>query len=221
MQWPANSRLAQGFLPYRFGTPLNVGQVAPSYPYGGRFNAFVGETFARTSSIPDGYASRGAYTLPIKAGGLSSWQAAVSLSGNGDLLQGGPMVGTATLSFASNNPNASLIVSLSGTGTASFAGSGGLALTIGLSGTSGISITGGAGLSMIVPIEATGSFGFTGFGNLKGNMSMDGSWGGVTPLSPEGLADAVWAKTNINGITYGTVVTSGEKNAKLAAALSA
>jgi hypothetical protein len=131
------------------------------------------------------------------------------------------MVGTATLSFVTDNADASLVVSLSGTGSASFVGSGGLALTIGLSGDAGISITGGAGLSMIVPIEAGGSFGFTGFGDLKGQLSMDGSWGGVTPLSPEGLADAVWAKTNVNGVPYGTVVTSGEKNAKLAAALSA
>jgi hypothetical protein len=208
-------------MPYRFGAVVTGVPLPSPFILGQRYNAFIGETFSRKTSIPDGYAARGAYTLPVKAGGLSSWQSTIALSGGGDLLQGGPMVGTATLSFVTDNADTSLVVSLSGTGSASFVGSGGLALTIGLSGDAGISITGGAGLSMIVPIEAGGSFGFTGFGNLKGQLSMDGSWGGVTPLSPEGLADAVWAKTNVNGVPYGTVVTSGEKNAKLAAALSA
>lgn len=208
-------------MPYRYNavnTTIALPRVMPS---GERYNQFTGEEWALTSSVPDGYASSGAYTLPIVAGGMSSWQAVMEVAGAGDLLQGGPLIGTASLTFTSNAPSASLIITLSGTGAASFAGSAGLALTIGLAGGASVSMTGGAGLSMIVPIDGTGSFSMSGAAELKGNLEMEGSWGGASPLSPEGLADAVWAKTNINAVPYGTVVTSAEKNAKLAAALSA
>lgn len=38
---------------------------------------------------------------------------------------------------------------------------------------------------------------------MRGNLKLDGSWGGATPLSPEGLAAAVWgalaAQNNVPG----------------------
>jgi hypothetical protein len=208
-------------MPYRFNASVTTINMPRIPPKGERYSIFYGETIPQTASVPDGYARGGAFTLPIVAGGLSSWQAVIQTAGAGDLLQGGPLIGTATLSFTADNANASLIITLSGTGSASFTGDAGLALTIGLGGDGAISITGGAGLSMIVPVEGTGVLSLTGSADLKGDLSMSGSWGGATPLSPEALADAVWAKQNANAVPYGTVVTSAEKAAKLAAALSA
>jgi hypothetical protein len=42
-----------------------------------------------------------------------------------------------------------------------------------------------------------------------------------TAISPDAIADAVWARLAANGQTYGATMTSAEKWAKLAAALSA
>lgn len=56
---------------------------------------------------------------------------------------------------------------------------------------------------MIVPIDGTGAFGLSGLASMRGNLKLDGSWGGATPLSPEGLAAAVWgalaAQNNVPG----------------------
>lgn len=194
----------------------NVKQIG-----GERVNRFIGETFARTSATPDGY-TMGAWVLPVKAGGMSSWQAAFGMSeGAGDLLQGGPMEGTATFGL-SGAGDMSLITSLAGTATFGMdSATSSLALTIGLEGTATFGMTGDGALSLIVPLEGTGELGMTGAGDLRGILSMEGSWGGATPLSPEALAQAVWAELNSNGDAYGAVVTNTEKQAKLAVALSA
>lgn len=186
---------------------------------GARMNRFIGETFARTSATPDGY-TMGAWVLPIKAGGMSSWQAQMVFAGAGDLLQGGPMVGDGAITF-SETGDLALTVGMAGDGAFGMTGSAGLALTIGMDGAGNITITGAGGLSMIIPCDGTGSFGMAGLGDLKGFLDMEGSWGGATPLSPEALAAAVWAELNSNGEQYGDVVTRTDKNAKLGVALSA
>lgn len=221
MQYPLGSRDANGFMPYRFGASVMAGRLFSVSPLGGRYNLFIGETVPKTSSVPDGYAPKGAFTLPIKAGGLSSWQSKVSLNGSGELLQGGPMEGTASLTFAVSPGSLGLTVGMSGTANISLTGTSGLALTIGMAGNGAITLAGGGSLALIVPVAGSGSFSVTGSGNLKGNLGMVGSWSPFTELSPQNLANAVWEQLNDNGVAYGTVVTNTEKNAKLAVALSA
>jgi hypothetical protein len=189
--YPNGMRTAAGFMhPYRVSgalTGLNNEQ------YRGDLAAQMGSrigNFIPSAGKPDGYVY--VPLMPRVAGGLSSWRSSFTITGAGDLLQGGPMEGTASLTFTSDAASLGLIITLSGTGAASFTGGGSLALTIGMAGDGAISLTGGGSLAMIVPIDGTGSFGFTGLGDLKGNIDLEGSWGGAEPLSPTGLANAVW-----------------------------
>ena len=214
--------------------------------------------FPKTAAYPSGYSTGGALAMPYVAGGLSSWQAVIQLTGQGNALSGGPMIGTGALSLSSDG-GLSLVISLSGNGDIAVSVDGNVALTIGMAGNGDFTVTGAGGLSMIVPVAGSGSIALTGDGNLKGNLDMEGSWTPFTELSPENLAtavwsalaadnnvagtmgdllnaaggggisgavidqiaDAVWEKVGSNGAEYGATLTSAEKWAKIAAALSA
>jgi hypothetical protein len=177
----------------------NVTRLPRSVPAGERMNATL--AFPATASVPSGY---GMYILPRKGGGMSSWQARFDLTGTGSLLQGGPLTGTANLTFATAG-DMSLVISLAGTGTATFAPTGNLALTIGLGGDGAFGLSGSSGLSMIIPIDGAGAFGLSGSAALRGDLSMAGSWGGAEALSPAGLAAAVWGSTAASNNTVGTM----------------
>ena len=148
--------------------------------------------FVKTASIPEGYAPKATVVMPVKAGGMSG-TAHIAISGEGNLLQGGPMVGEGSMSFTSDDASLGLIVSMSGDGTITFTtADAALALTMAMDGNGNITLTGSGGLSMIVPFEGNGNITFTGTGDLKGNCSMQGEWTPYTELSPENLARAVW-----------------------------
>lgn len=157
---------------------------------GERLNRTAG--FAKTSSIPEGMAPVAVTVLPIKAGGMAG-TTHIATSGDGNLLQGGPMVGEGTMSFTTADASLGLIVSMSGDGTITFTTADAtLALTMAMDGNGNITLTGSGGLSMIVPFEGNGNITFTGTGDLKGRCSMQGEWTPYTELSPENLARAVW-----------------------------
>lgn len=162
--------------------------------YGGLRGARLNGTanFAKTASVPEGYAPKGAHVLPVKAGGMAG-KAYVSLTGEGNMLQGGPMEGTGSMAFTSADASLGLIISMTGTATINWTTAAGqLALTLGMDGAGTFSLTGTAGLSMIVPFEGTGAWSLNGSGDLKGNLSMAGEWTPYTELSPENLARSVW-----------------------------
>ena len=148
--------------------------------------------FVKTASIPEGYAPKATVVMPVKAGGMSG-TAHIAISGEGNLLQGGPMVGEGSMSFTSDDASLGLIVSMSGDGTITFTAAGAsLALTMAMDGNGNITLTGSGGLSMIVPFEGNGNITFTGSADLRGRCSMQGEWTPYTELSPENLARAVW-----------------------------
>ena len=148
--------------------------------------------FVKTASIPEGYAPKATVVMPVRAGGMAG-TAHIATSGEGNLLQGGPMVGEGTMSFTTADASLGLIVSMSGDGTITFTTANTtLALTMAMDGNGNITLTGSGGLSMIVPFEGNGNITFTGSGDLKGRCSMQGEWTPYTELSPENLARAVW-----------------------------
>lgn len=206
MQYPAGSLNSIGFQNYRYTGDRAFTMLAPI----ARQAIHTGETIADTSAIPDGYSAGGAWLLPVKAGGMSSWQAQFGMAGAGSAIAGGPMDGTGAITFTGDG-GLSLTVGLSGDGSLSVVGAAGLALTIALAGNGAIVFAGESGLSMIVPIDGAGSFGLAGDGALRGDLDLEGSWGGAAPLSPEGLATAVWgalAAQNNNPGTMGDLLNA-------------
>lgn len=176
---------------------------------GDRLNRFVGEEYSPTASTPDGYGMQ-AMVPPITAGSMAALRRVVEFSGDGaNLLQGGPMEGSAPVASVAGNGGLSLVVSLDGTAAVVTLSGDGLvlSLTIGMDGTGSMTITGSGGLSMIVPFEGSGSVAaLTGTSDLRGLLSMEGEWTPFTALSPEGLAAAVWgavAATNDDAGTMG------------------
>ena len=165
---------------------------------GDRMNRFVSASFARTASTPDGYDMKG--TVPaITAGSMSALRSIATLAeGPSNLLQGGPMDGTGTVASLTGEGNVSLVVGMEGTAqVVSLTGDNlVLKLTIGLGGSGSISLTGdGCNLAMIVPFEGSGSVAqVSGASDLRGLLSMAGEWTPFTDLSPQGLANAIWAQ---------------------------
>lgn len=165
---------------------------------GDRLNRFVSASFARTASTPDGYDLKG--TVPaISAGSMSALRTIATLAeGASNLLQGGPMDGTASVVELTGESGLSLVVGMEGTAVvATLTGDNiVLKLTIGLDGSGSISLTGdGNNLAMIVPFEGSGSVAqVSGASDLRGLLSMAGEWTPFTDLSPQGLANAIWAQ---------------------------
>jgi hypothetical protein len=176
---------------------------------GDRMNRFVRADQLKTASTPDGYDMR-SLVPPLRAGSMSALTRFLEVSGSGSLLQGGPMEGAGAITFTADPGGLSLVVGLSGTAAITFTPDPlDLKLVIGMDGTSSLSMTGSGNLSMIVPFDGTGAVcTFTGAGDLKGDLSMEGSWTPFTELSPENLAASVW---NAQATSFNTAGTMGAK----------
>jgi len=170
-------------------------------------NRYLGETWLKTAGTPDGYGIIGLVPA-IKSGAMTALVSLVNVAGSGALLSAGPMDGTGNVNL-SGGAGMSLITSMSGNGTMTIAGDGMvLKLTIGLTGDGGFTISGSGSLALIVPFSGVGSMDLSGVSNLKGFLDLAGEWGGATPLSPEGLANAVWSSL---ASLYNNPGTMGEK----------
>jgi hypothetical protein len=163
--------------------------------------------FPKTTSVPPGYAPRGAFVMPYTAGDMAALASAAAFAGAGNLVRGGPMAGNADIAVAGDG-NLALTVGLDGAASISFATSGALALSIGLSGDGTITMTGSAALAMIVPFNGAASFSLTGSADLRGLLSLSGSATPFTELSPQNLAAAVWQSVAGDYTSPGTM---GEK----------
>lgn len=200
--YPNNYRTGVGFLPN-----YTLFGIVPYYVYnaelgtgaGSRLNWQIGTDgggFARTSSAPDGYGMSTPFP-PIKAGGISAWNdTIVTLQMTGALIQGGPMEGTADITFSQSGA-LSMVVSMAGTAAVVTLTGDNMVLrmTVGLNGTGAFQLTGTNNLALIVPFEGIGSVVTMGVGStdLRELLSLSGEWTPFTELSPEGLANAVWS----------------------------
>jgi len=200
--YPNNWRTGVGFNPNYtyFGVmPYFVYNAEIGTGAGSRLNWQIGDQgggFKRTASAPDGYGMQTPFP-PVKAGSISAWNNCIGLlTMTGNMLQGGPMEGTAPVVELTGESGLSLVVSMAGSAAvATLTGNSMvLRLTVGLSGSGSFQLTGENNLALIVPFEGAGSVMTMGVGatDLRGLLSMEGEWTPFTELSPEGLAAAVW-----------------------------
>lgn len=198
MIYPNNYQGFRGTGVYRLvGRPTEYYYNPQSGSNRGEFVGSDANTFLPTASVPAGAAPYGAWIWPYTSGGMSgnnSTTTVAVMDSQANLLNGGPMSGTGSMTFTSTGANLRLTVGLSGTATITMDSPGAnLRLTIGLSGTGSWTFTGSASLAMIVPFSGTGTVcTLTGTSDLKGLLSLSGSWTPFTELSPENLANAVW-----------------------------
>lgn len=202
--YPSNTNRLDGFNPLRLSTHAGFQSLENSVNR--RVSTYAGEWQAETSSHPNGAAPRLAMWLPLVSGGMSA-RSAASITGAANLLSGGPMSATFAADLTADTPSMSLITSME----ASFAGSSdwdaSLRLTIGMEATFTATFTGSSNLAMIVPMgNTTFTSGISGAADLKGYLSMSAEFGGAEPLSPAGLATAVWAEVLESGYSSADIM---------------
>lgn len=192
--WPNGLRTAAGWQPYRhFGRP-DLQWARPSVDNGSRRGPYVGPV-VKTSSVPEGYGPGGGVVLPYISGGMAGQGRQItSLGQTGDLIKGGPVDGSWTMTLGQSGA-LSLVIEAEGSWSATITGDGlVLALTIGLGGTGTWALTGdGVNLASIVPADGSWSAALTGSADLRSRLSLAGEFTPFTELSPQSLADAVWS----------------------------
>jgi hypothetical protein len=211
-----NGWLSSGVATTANGTALHPTRL------GARRNMVSGFTDQK-SAIPDGHLASSAYFIPQVAGNMSSRnEASIVFATIGNAAQGINLTGSTAITFAANGDGAAVAAAI-GSSTITFAASG----------------------TAVAPLNATGSatITFAATGDIRADASVSGSTvitfsssavtGAIghmvaTPidvsLTPESVAEAVWDRLAAQHTTLGTfgaTLTSAEKAAKLAAALSA
>ena len=163
------------------------------------------------SAYPSGTLAPGGFALPLKDGAISSYTLSTSsISAFADLIAGRNMELSATLQITVTNAQLDQIVSAVVNGTLSLAvASAVLAGAANANAFGTITLTVNSALcGAIVNAIANASGVITPSVTITAQGFMQAVAGGATPLSPEGLARAVWSSTAIANNDAGTM---GEK----------
>jgi hypothetical protein len=156
------------------------------------------------SGVPSGY-NIGAILLPLKPGGMSVFKRAAKLTQtNADAKMGRPITASSTMSLSVVNAQADQIISMSAAGTLSLTSNADISAGVQAEASGTCAMTGDCTLGGIIPISASGSCAMTPSLVVSALANMEASAGGPTPLSPEGLARAVWSETSSAYTTAGT-----------------
>lgn len=168
-------------------------------------------------AVPNGYLPPYCFVIPQYSGGMASYtQSTSSISKNSANLAGGRnLSGSSTVSITVTSAILDQIVSAVGSSSISMAASiANLAAAAGISGSSSVSITvTSAQLGAIVSALASSTVAVSTNSTLTALAFLEAEAGGATPLSPEGLANAVWEALKADHQTEGTMAY--ELNKKL------
>ena len=182
------------------------GQTGNSFRDGGR-NRNAGGFNQTFSAYPNGTLSPSAFILPQKSGSLSSYTlSGGTLSPNANLIPAKNLEASASLTITVTNAQLDQIVSFIATGNCSISVVNailGNVATLQANGT--MQLTSDALCGAIFTVTANGNGQVTGSPFLSALAHLEAESGGPTPLSPEGLANAVWSEslTDYTGSTAG------------------
>ena len=182
------------------------GQTGNSFRDGGR-NRNAGGFNQIFSAYPNGTLSPSCFILPQKSGSLSSYTlSSGAVSPIADLIPARNLEASASSVITVTNAQLDQIVSFIATGSCSISVVNailGNVATLEANGT--MLITSSALCGAIFSVTANGSGQVTGSPFLSALAHLEAEAGGPTPLSPEGLANAVWSEslTDYTGTTAG------------------
>jgi hypothetical protein len=152
------------------------------------------------SGIPNGY-NMGAILMPLKAGGMSSYNFAqlVLTATNADAKMGKALAGSSAMTLTLVNADLDQIVALIASGAASIIVdqanlSAGVLMIATASGSITVDV---ATLGGIIPVGASGTMTLTPDVDMSALAFMIAEAGGATPLSPEGLATSLLDSNDI------------------------
>jgi hypothetical protein len=142
---------------------------------GNKIHTIANSQMSRKASVPEGYAPY-AYTLPVRAGGMSGFPRIVTISATPAMIAGSTVAGDATLTLT-GEASASLITTISGAyGLTLSPNTPELKLTLGLVGNYGFIFDGISALAIIDPMTGSWSMTLTPSANLKGRLSIAGEF---------------------------------------------
>jgi len=144
------------------------------------------------SGIPNGH-NMGAILLPLKAGGMSVFQDAAEITAtSADAKMGRPITASSSCAITVTNAQLDKIASLAGSAALTITATASITSAAALVGSAACAITPSATLGGIIPAAGSSSCTLTPSVTISALAFMEAEAGGPTPLSPEGLADAVW-----------------------------
>ncbi len=160
---------------------------------GGLRNRFVGGVSDLFGAFPSGAVHPSAFVMPTKPGALSSYnQTETTLTvTDATLIPALPMEVSGNFTLTVTNAQLDQVVQLIANGVMELTGNANLAAAVAAEAAGAMSLAASALLGGVIPIEGSGSLALTPSATLIADAFMIASAGGPTPLSPEGLANAV------------------------------
>jgi hypothetical protein len=175
---------------------------------GGLKNRFFGGFSGTFSAYPSGYLASRAMVLPEKGGAISSYTISTgSISPTATLVPAYNLEASSSMAITLTNAQLDQIVSAVASGTLSMSVVSAIlagAAEAQASGASAITVS-NALCGAIFSVLGSGSMTVVGSSTLTALANMSADAGGPTPLSPEGLANAVWDSLASNHLDSGTM----------------
>jgi hypothetical protein len=179
---------------------------------GGFRNRFVGAFPAIFGGYANGHLAPSSFVLPMGSGSISSYteSSAAITQGVVVLTSGLPMSGSSSMVITATNATMSLLAEMIASGALVLSVNSALLSTLQnmiASGSMTLSVLSST-LGGIFSMSASGTLVLTPSVTMEADAFMVATAGGPTPLSPEGLAEAVW---NSIAADFNTAGTMGEK----------
>jgi len=165
-----------------------------------------GSTIDDRSGIPNGY-NTGAKLLPLKSGGMSSYNPAIFnlVKLDADAKMGLALEGSSALTLTVVNAQADQIVALVGSASLALSASNAdMSAGVDAVASSAMAFSSSVSLGGIIPVTATSTLTLTPNVDITALAFMEAEAGGPTELSPEGLASAVWNSDLVDYTESGT-----------------
>jgi hypothetical protein len=185
---------------------------------GGFRSRFVGGFSSIFGGYANGHLSPSSFVLPTVPGSISSYTEASAAITQGIVIATAaiPMSASGAMQITVQTATMSLLAELVVNGAMVLTvSSAQLSSAVAMLANGSMVITGSAQLGGLIPIEANGTLVIVSSASSLGAIAnMEASAGGPTPLSPEGLANAVWQRSIDGPIT-------GEEILRVLAAVAA
>jgi len=165
-----------------------------NYVKGGLQNRMYGGFSQTFGAYPNGYLASKSFIFPIKSGSLSSYTLASGImSGSITLIPAKVLEGSASATLTVTNAQLDRIINMLASAACSIVGDLNLGAAVSVEAASTMAISKlSAILGGIFDISADGSAILSADADMGALANMIAEAGGPTPLSPEGLAEAVW-----------------------------
>lgn len=187
-------------------------------------NVFAGAGFNKKSAIPEGYKPDAAWFSALQAGGLAAVSELV-LSGSVALAAGRNMEASASLALSVSNATLDQIVSLSASSSMALSSNADVSSVVLMVASSSMTLAVDAALlGAIFSLTASSSMTLTGTAGQGAVAWMEAGPIESDELTPESLAEAVWAALTIDNQepgSQGAMMTKILKAVKTAIAVSA